>query len=243
MQLSRLISSCVASWRFFSGSSVSNFSYFLDLRPRKGAKMEKAPGAMTPPPLPAKPLTVKLVSRKSTRNSVHFLFTSSNDFWLLLLSCFSFLPRPLSLSLSNKQTTDCKCPLGWMMRWEKCKIAGKILAKNTAERKRVGKFGHRSQSHSLGLVSSKQTDWLRIERRDLFYFPSSSSSSAVRPSVRPSVRPFVCLSVFFKLLLGPMTIVCFSRRLEKKKGKKSLTRLVACFSFSVFYICPPYLSS
>lgn len=42
----RLISSWVASWRRRSGSSVCSFSYFFDFRPRNGARMEKAPGAM-----------------------------------------------------------------------------------------------------------------------------------------------------------------------------------------------------
>merc|ERR1711953_558883 len=46
---SLLISSCVASCRFFSGSSVCNFSYFLAFRPTpiKGAnRPEKGPGGM-----------------------------------------------------------------------------------------------------------------------------------------------------------------------------------------------------
>lgn len=49
LQLSRLISSWVASCRFFSGSSVCSFSYFLDFlaAPIKGAKRpENGPGAI-----------------------------------------------------------------------------------------------------------------------------------------------------------------------------------------------------
>ena len=47
--LSLLISSWVASCRLFSGSSAWSFSYFLfDLRPRNGARIDSAPGAILP---------------------------------------------------------------------------------------------------------------------------------------------------------------------------------------------------
>ena len=100
---SRLISSSVASCLFFSGSSVWSFSYFFDFRPRKGAKIANAPGAIV-----ARVLFFFLFSILHEKTKTILLFLIQITFFL-------------------SKNEKCPLPFCWAAIWCDCVATNKQL--------------------------------------------------------------------------------------------------------------------